>query len=493
MTFTNKDGVKYWAEQDEKGIWTVFSQGTKFPYKWEKRNEFDTGLMSREDAVHMAKLMAGVVVEEDPEAFYLSHQYKDGGESDPSHQYKVPRHLKEQFNNLNYQIQNADEGWIKNHPKEFKDMQDKLNSLVKKMNAEDGKELTGKELVGRRVRMIEMPDDPDPINPGEEGEVIGVDALGQAMVSWDSGRSLSLIPGIDKYEIISKKVWNVSFFDKDGEFIDETQIDEQNEDLAWILFAEFGHTKQPGMYVEWTEEWIDDDYDDDDEAKNGKKVKKKSKKKSVKAAAVKKRLHEYHVNIDYQTTDGLPETYTAIAMAKNEDEAIEKAEKIVKRKKNFMKLQGGSATRVKTMAADGKMFEESEKSTFDKKFLNFKNDLEAELFQKYGLLFEDTDMDNDQAKSYMASGKSISDIVSEIAVKNDLTPVSASADAVTRNIPSKAKKIAENGYICVVKDREGNEVGKYPVSYNDEKYVNDFLSAVGVRLKPGDTKEIVDA
>jgi len=41
--------------------------------------------------------------------------------------------LKEEFKNLNYQVQSADKGWVKNHPEEFKQMQDKLYTLAKMM------------------------------------------------------------------------------------------------------------------------------------------------------------------------------------------------------------------------------------------------------------------------------------------------------------------------------------------------------------------------
>lgn len=53
------------------------------------------------------------------------------------------------------------------------------------------------------------------------------------------------------------KVFDVTFFDKDGEQIDQTQVDEQNDELAWELFAEFGHTKEEGMYLEW-EDGVED-------------------------------------------------------------------------------------------------------------------------------------------------------------------------------------------------------------------------------------------
>jgi hypothetical protein len=59
------------------------------------------------------------------------------------------------------------------------------------------------------------------------------------------------------------KVWNVSFFDKDGEQIDQTQIDEKKPKLAWELFKEFGHTKEKGMYLEWEEDFEEVDEDED--------------------------------------------------------------------------------------------------------------------------------------------------------------------------------------------------------------------------------------
>lgn len=55
----------------------------------------------------------------------------------------------------------------------------------------------------------------------------------------------------------AKKVCNVKFFDKDKNLIDETQIDEKNEELAWGLFKEFGHNKVEGTYLEF-EDAIED-------------------------------------------------------------------------------------------------------------------------------------------------------------------------------------------------------------------------------------------
>jgi hypothetical protein len=61
---------------------------------------------------------------------------------------------------------------------------------------------TSESLIGKRIRMIRMPDDPHPIPAGEEGAVTGVDGIGQLQVKWDSGRTLSVIPGVDEYEVL---------------------------------------------------------------------------------------------------------------------------------------------------------------------------------------------------------------------------------------------------------------------------------------------------
>lgn len=58
------------------------------------------------------------------------------------------------------------------------------------------------ELIGKRIRMIFM-NDPHPIPPGMEGVIRDVDDLNQYIVLWDNGRSLSVIPEEDKFEIIN--------------------------------------------------------------------------------------------------------------------------------------------------------------------------------------------------------------------------------------------------------------------------------------------------
>lgn len=56
-------------------------------------------------------------------------------------------------------------------------------------------------LVGKRVRLIEMFDDPDPVTPGTEGTVynVGADVIN---VEWDNGRMLGMIWELDRFEVI---------------------------------------------------------------------------------------------------------------------------------------------------------------------------------------------------------------------------------------------------------------------------------------------------
>ena len=55
---------------------------------------------------------------------------------------------------------------------------------------------------GTRLRLIAM-DDPFPIEHGTTGSVNFVDDAGQIHMYWDDGRSLALVPGVDKFEIIN--------------------------------------------------------------------------------------------------------------------------------------------------------------------------------------------------------------------------------------------------------------------------------------------------
>lgn len=57
---------------------------------------------------------------------------------------------------------------------------------------------------GTRIRLIEMPDDPNPAHVGTCGTVLAVDDAGQLLMRWDNGRSLSLVPGVDGFEILER-------------------------------------------------------------------------------------------------------------------------------------------------------------------------------------------------------------------------------------------------------------------------------------------------
>lgn len=68
----------------------------------------------------------------------------------------------------------------------------------------DEVEVIKKRYEGKRIRLIHMPGDPDPIQNGTKGTVEMVDGAGQLIVNWDNGHNLSLIPGIDQFEIIEE-------------------------------------------------------------------------------------------------------------------------------------------------------------------------------------------------------------------------------------------------------------------------------------------------
>ena len=57
------------------------------------------------------------------------------------------------------------------------------------------------ELMGKRIKLITMFDDPYPIESGTMGTIthIGGDVMN---VTWDNGRSLGVVIGVDKYEIL---------------------------------------------------------------------------------------------------------------------------------------------------------------------------------------------------------------------------------------------------------------------------------------------------
>jgi hypothetical protein len=68
-------------------------------------------------------------------------------------------------------------------------------------------------LPGDRIRLINMPDDPNPIEPNTTGTVTSINTINMfgedhLNVDWDNGRWLNLIVGIDEFEVIDKDEQN---------------------------------------------------------------------------------------------------------------------------------------------------------------------------------------------------------------------------------------------------------------------------------------------
>ena len=69
----------------------------------------------------------------------------------------------------------------------------------KKINEDFSGEETG--LVGRRIKLIQMVDDPHPVEPGTEGTIYNVG--GEVInVKWDNGRNLGVVMGHDLFDIL---------------------------------------------------------------------------------------------------------------------------------------------------------------------------------------------------------------------------------------------------------------------------------------------------
>ena len=56
---------------------------------------------------------------------------------------------------------------------------------------------------GTKVELLGM-NDPQAPPTGTMGEILGVDDAGQLLVRWETGSSLSLIPGVDSFRIVQK-------------------------------------------------------------------------------------------------------------------------------------------------------------------------------------------------------------------------------------------------------------------------------------------------
>lgn len=71
---------------------------------------------------------------------------------------------------------------------------------------------------GRRITLIKM-NDPDPVPAGTKGTIDYVDDLGQLHVKWDNGRTLAVVPEIDKYMITMDAQGLLDFFSQRYSYI----------------------------------------------------------------------------------------------------------------------------------------------------------------------------------------------------------------------------------------------------------------------------------
>jgi len=59
-----------------------------------------------------------------------------------------------------------------------------------------------KEYKGKRLRLIQMNNEPNPVLPGTEGTIYYVDDAGTIHLKWDDGSELGVIIGLDEYQIL---------------------------------------------------------------------------------------------------------------------------------------------------------------------------------------------------------------------------------------------------------------------------------------------------
>jgi hypothetical protein len=61
--------------------------------------------------------------------------------------------------------------------------------------------MDNKNLIGKRIKLISMVNEPHPVENGTEGTIISV-GFDVISVQWDNGRRLGVIVGEDIYEIL---------------------------------------------------------------------------------------------------------------------------------------------------------------------------------------------------------------------------------------------------------------------------------------------------